>query len=60
MRYVTPQTGLQLVQAMAGTPNVKPPPGPGEMTRVANDRYSNQAMAARFIKTEPVLVDNLY
>ena len=60
LRYVTPQAGLQLVQAMAGNPNVKPTPGPGEMSRVAIDRYSNQALAARFIKIEPVLFDNLY
>ena len=60
MRYVTPQAGLQLVQAMAGNANFKPTPGPGEMARVAIERYSNQAMAAKIMTTETVLVDNLY
>ncbi len=56
MPYVTPEMGLQLIQAIAGNTDYKAAPGPV----AAIDRYSHQALAAKVMATQPAIVDSLY
>ncbi len=61
MRYMTPETGLQLARVIAGNPEYKPTPGrPSEIPHDAIDRYNQWAMAAKVMTIEPGIIDNLY
>ncbi len=54
--YVTPEMGLQLIQAIAGNTDYNAASGSVD----AIDRYSHQALAAKVMATQPAIVDSLY
>lgn len=60
IRYVASENGLQIAQAIAVNGNLKPTSELNAFTRFAIDRYSQQALAAKFMRAEPRVVDNLY
>ena len=57
LRYMTPDSWRQLVQTITENPERQLSRGPSEITRDAINRYSQRAMAANAMMTEPAVID---